>query len=309
MRQPARWTEAVDLVAMMLAIVAAALLLLGARAAGAALGAAALTILAVGSWARTRQMKELLDEVSRERDELRRQFDRVAPLAATGLASAGLAHELKNALMVTLGYAQLAARTAEKAQATEGVTTHLRTVEEQAQQLVTRLTSFVRLAAPDPQPELRPLPEILDELVQLIGPLARHRELAFEHDVEQAPPRPVLDPNLRSALLDLLLNSLDHASTTVFLRVETTDGLRLVVENDGPPVPAKLQATLFEPFVTARTGGLGLGLHRAKAAAEREAGTLSYEDRARGGARFVLALPASAPASDSEQAIDTAQNS
>lgn len=290
MRQPARFTEAVDLVAMLIAILAAALLLLGARAAGAATGAAALTILAVGSWARTRHTKAELDEVARERDELRRQLDRLSPLAATGLASAGLAHEMKNALMVTHGYAQLASRSAAREGASSAVAHHLRTVEDQALALATRLTSFVRLAAPDPTPEVRPLPEVLDELVALVGPLARYRELSFEHDVQAAPARPVNDPDLRAALLDLLLNALDHAATTVWLRVETNDGLKLVVQDDGPGVPLAMRSTLFEPFVTARPGGLGLGLHRAKRAAENDAGTLDYEEAPQGGARFVLAL-------------------
>lgn len=307
MRQPGRWTEAVDLVAMLIAIVAAALLLLGARAAGAALGAGALTILAVGSWARTRETKAALDEVTSERDELRRQVEKLSPLAATGLASAGLAHEMKNALMVTHGYAQLASRSAARAPADAAVREHLQTVEAQAQALVSRLSSFVRLAAPDPEPERRPLPDVLAELVELVGPLARFRDLTFAPDVQAAPARLVHDPDLRAALLDLLLNALDHASTRVSLRVETGDGLRLLVEDDGPGVPEALRTKLFQPFATARPGGLGLGLHRAKSAAERDAGTLRYEDVAGGGARFVLALSAEGPALTSEQPADAAQ--
>lgn len=279
----------IDAIAMLLALVSAGLLLSGHRPAGAALGAAALTVLAVGSWARTRRTQTRVAELEHENDALRQRLDHLEPLASTGLASAGLAHELKNALMVTHGFAQLARQSATEPK----VLAHLETVEGQTQRLVEQLRSFVRLAAPEPETMRRPLGEVLDELARLLAPLARHRELAFTYDFPEVESltREVTDPDLRAALLDLLLNALDHATSTVRFVVEPGDATRIIVQDDGPGVAPGMKGTLFRPFATGRLGGLGLGLHRAKAAAEREGAALGYEDVVEGGARFVMTLP------------------
>jgi signal transduction histidine kinase len=68
--------------------------------------------------------------------------------------------------------------------------------------------------------------------------------------------------------------------------------VRITVADDGPGVPAELAAKLFEPFVTARPGGSGLGLALARRVAERHGGTLALESTpGERGARFSMYLP------------------
>jgi signal transduction histidine kinase len=104
------------------------------------------------------------------------------------------------------------------------------------------------------------------------------------------------DPDkLRQAILNLVLNATQIGGAGVRVAIEVGgDGARarIAVVDDGPGVPAELAARLFEPFVTARAGGTGLGLAAARRIAERHGGTLVLESRpgARG-ARFSLYLP------------------
>jgi signal transduction histidine kinase len=49
---------------------------------------------------------------------------------------------------------------------------------------------------------------------------------------------------------------------------------------------------LFEPLITTRDGGTGLGLALVKRIVERHGGMVGYEDRTGGGARFTVRLPA-----------------
>lgn len=283
-----------DVVALALAVAAGALLLLGDRAAGAAVGALALSVLAVGSWRRARQLQATVDALRSELEPLHAALERAQPLATAGLAAAGLAHEMKNSLMVIGGFASLAKAATSDASARA----HLVTVESETSALVERVHSFVRLASPAPEPQRRPLGEILDETIRLIAPVARLRDIAFVHDVEQVRTLtlPVQDPAFRAALLDLLLNALDHARTEVRLSAELArPTLRLRVSDDGAGVPEELRATLFVPFSTARAGGLGLGLSRAREAVNAENGTLEHVSDGSPGATFILTLPAPEP--------------
>ena len=70
----------------------------------------------------------------------------------------------------------------------------------------------------------------------------------------------------------------------------------LIVQDDGPGVPAELAPTLFERFVRGagdRGGSFGLGLAIVKAVAESHGGTVALEPSDNGrGARFVVRLPA-----------------
>jgi two-component system nitrogen regulation sensor histidine kinase GlnL len=66
--------------------------------------------------------------------------------------------------------------------------------------------------------------------------------------------------------------------------------LRIEVEDDGEGVPAAIAATLFEPMVSGRADGTGLGLALAREIAREHGGDLTLQSRERG-SRFVLLLP------------------
>ena len=63
------------------------------------------------------------------------------------------------------------------------------------------------------------------------------------------------------------------------------------MEDRGPGVPRELQERIFDPFFTTRASGTGLGLSLANQIAEAHGGSIVYESREGGGARFCLRLP------------------
>jgi signal transduction histidine kinase len=69
--------------------------------------------------------------------------------------------------------------------------------------------------------------------------------------------------------------------------------VRVTVEDDGPGVSPEVQARLFEPYFSARSGGTGLGLAIVKKIVEEHGGTISAENRTEGGFRVTLDLPLS----------------
>jgi signal transduction histidine kinase len=107
------------------------------------------------------------------------------------------------------------------------------------------------------------------------------------------------DPTqLRQLFLNLIDNAVQAASPEgeVWVRAEhpvAGGRVRVAVEDTGPGVDPAVRARLFEPLVTTRVKGIGLGLALVKRIAERHGGSVSYAPREGGGARFQLELPRS----------------
>ena len=104
---------------------------------------------------------------------------------------------------------------------------------------------------------------------------------------------------LARAVRNLLDNAARHAHHRVTVGLETHNGsVVLVVDDDGPGVPAAERARVFERFTRldegrARdAGGVGLGLPMVRAIVDRHAGSVTVDDAPDGGARFVVRLPA-----------------
>lgn len=104
---------------------------------------------------------------------------------------------------------------------------------------------------------------------------------------------------LQRAVTNLIDNAVAHGSTVDVRIDDSTTLLRIVVEDDGPGIPAGDLARVTEPFVrldasrNLDTGGVGLGLAIVRDAAAYHGGRLVLESRDTGGLRAVLELPRS----------------
>ncbi len=106
------------------------------------------------------------------------------------------------------------------------------------------------------------------------------------------------DPRLLGrALSNLLRNAQKYAAASIRLSAVREEGkLLIMVEDDGPGIPEAERERIFEPFYRLdrsrdrATGGFGLGLSIARKAVLLHGGSLSVEDSALGGAKFVIAL-------------------
>ncbi len=123
-----------------------------------------------------------------------------------------------------------------------------------------------------------------------------HPEVTVE---VKAPPLPSAgDPvRLRQVLSNLLDNSAHAGARTIRLTVSSQEaGLaRILVQDDGPGVDEGLRACLFDPFVSGRARGAGLGLAIARRIVERHGGTLELVSAGPPGAAFALTLPLAGP--------------
>jgi len=144
------------------------------------------------------------------------------------------------------------------------------------------------------------LARIAVEAASELGPVSEEHEIVL--DVQPAIVQAARD-EVHRLTINLIENALRHTPPGSRIRVGTgtRDGqATLIVEDNGPGVPPELAPTLFERFVRGagdRGGSFGLGLAIVKAVAETHGGSVVLETPDDGtGARFVVTLPAQAPA-------------
>jgi signal transduction histidine kinase len=104
---------------------------------------------------------------------------------------------------------------------------------------------------------------------------------------------------LEWALESLVKNAIDALqgrSGTIILRVGAEEGMAEVrVIDDGPGVPKEIRRTLFEPGITTKRGGWGIGLALSRRVVEdAHAGALMLEPTDKG-ASFLIRLPLAEP--------------
>jgi signal transduction histidine kinase len=222
----------------------------------------------------------------RRTEESLRRLEKERRLASLGTMSAVVAHELRNPLAALKGHAQLLVESLEthpreKAQAERVVDAAWRLERLSASLLeLARTGALVREAA---------APASLVRAA--VAPLDAAR---IRLDDSRSPPRWSLDPlRFQQVITNLVENALQ--STTegpVEVRV-AEEGGRLVVEvrDHGPGVPDADRERIFEPFVTSRAKGVGLGLAVARQVVALHQGTLAVFDAPGGGACFRIEIP------------------
>jgi len=196
-------------------------------------------------------------------------------LAALGRLAGGIAHELRNPLT--------AVRMAvESTGAGEARTIALAEIDR-LDRTLRELLDFVRPRAPRKEPT-RPA-ALAEDVAALLRPQCNH--LGCELVVENEAPDAVwdVDPDrVRQAAINLVLNAAQAqpGGGRVVLR---TSARTLEVADEGAGIPEEVRDDLFEPFVTTRAAGIGLGLAVVKQVAEEHGARLHFES-AEGGTVF-----------------------
>lgn len=225
------------------------------------------------------------------RDDLLAQAEKAERLSTFGQLVGSIGHDLRNPLgVIETSLFILRGRIGEDERAKK----HVDRIGEQlgiANGIITNLLDMIRN---------KPLARETVSLAQVVAGAAeavKHPpEVAIALDGVAALPAVEGDPvQLRQVFVNLLENAVHAASPRGEVRVEgrKLDGaVELAVEDTGPGVDAATRRRLFEPLITTKDKGIGLGLALVKKIAERHGGTVTYADRAGGGARFVVRLPA-----------------
>ena len=197
-----------------------------------------------------------------------------------------VAHEMRNPLTpIRLAVAQLARSAAPpQREAIEVLVAESGRLE----QLASEFTEFGRL--PEGPAAQVDLAELLADLARTSVPPTMQVSLALD------PALPTLlghyDP-LRRAFGNIIRNAVEacEARGRIDLAARPEDGaVRIEIGDHGPGVPPDLAGRLFDPYVTGKSGGTGLGLALAKQTIEMHQGTIAVQATPGGGATFVVQM-------------------
>jgi signal transduction histidine kinase len=223
------------------------------------------------------------------REDLLAQQARAERLATFGQLVASIGHDLRNPLgVIETSLFILRGRAGDD----ERTKKHLQRIGEQlgvANGIITNLLDIIRN---------RPVSKERVNLDGVIGDaadsVARPESVRYASDGIAGLAVAGDSAQLRQVFVNLLTNAVEAVSPAGEVRVQggqAEDGVVITVEDSGPGVDATTARRLFEPLITTKEKGVGLGLALVKRIVERHGGTIDYEPRAGGGARFVVRLP------------------
>jgi signal transduction histidine kinase len=225
------------------------------------------------------QLEELTDAVQMEA-----RLRRSEGLAQLGALSAAVSHELRNPLAGISGALQVISGTLPPDAPHRGILQKVDGEVRRLNGLVSELLAFAKPRRPQiVAVDLLPAAVETVENVKIDNPT-----LSFHIE---GTGRVRADPDLlRQILHNLLRNAADAVDAGGTVLVQLTDG-GLRVADDGPGVPAELEASIFQPFETTKTRGTGLGLAISRRNAEAMSGELRLAlTRPLRGACFALDL-------------------
>ncbi len=266
---------------------------------------------------RYQELAETLAETNRKLEQAQEEARRSERLAALGQMSAGLAHEIRNPLGVIKGSAEmLTQKLGESNPLASELAGYISSETNRLSSLVTRFLDFARPlhAELTPQKITAVLDRALTSVSQSVARKDADPQPRVERNYGANLPLVPLDESLsEQAFVNLIQNAYDAmGSSGGTLRVTAArassagrDGVEVRIEDTGPGIPGELREQIFNPFVTTKKTGVGLGLSIVSRIVDGHHGTIRVGGDTESelkGASFVVFFPtseedATAPAS------------
>jgi two-component system sensor histidine kinase HydH len=247
-------------------------------------------------------LSDTLEDTNRQLRRVEAEARRSERLAALGQLSAGLAHEIRNPLGVIKGSAEMLARKLRDAQPlTAELAGNISSEVNRLNELVARFLDFARPLRLDLQP--RQVTEIVDHAAESARAQMPEAQVNIErHYAPGLPPVLVDERFCESVFSNLITNAYQAMDGRGVLRLSAAkessngaNGVSVTVEDSGPGVSAEMREQIFNPFITSKKDGVGLGLSIVAKIVDEHRGWIRLDPDSPKGARFRVFLPSAPP--------------
>ena len=236
---------------------------------------------------------EQLADANRTLKEAEAAMRRSERLAALGQMSAGLAHELRNPLGTMKASAEMLVKNVEPTnELAREMAGFISTEVDRTNSLITRFLDFARPLAVRLAPT--ELHEILDRAV---ADLERHQPpldvVIYKNYAPEIPPIPLDAELMERVIYNLLLNAAQASPPQGPITLKTRlldDMAEIAVIDRGTGIDPKHQESIFNPFFTTKSSGVGLGLAIVSKIVDEHGGKISVESEPGSGTIFRIHL-------------------
>lgn len=216
-------------------------------------------------------------------------------LSMTGKIARSIAHEVRNPLTnLSLALEQLKDEIPEEVEDAE---LYFNIIERNAGRIGTLVTELLDSSKPKSlQLSRQPLNDVVKESVKLVKDRLKLQHMRLKEAYGKGLPEIALDPDqIKIALLNVLINAIEAMKPDVGeLQISTTmedADLVLRIKDNGRGIPQEDIGKLFEPFFTAKKGGMGLGLTTFQNIIQSHLGKVKVESEPGIGTTFIISFP------------------
>jgi two-component system sensor histidine kinase HydH len=242
---------------------------------------------------RYRKLTGDLEQANRNLQQAEAAMRRADRLAALGQLSAGLAHELRNPLGTIKASSEMLTRNlpAENELASE-MAGFISSEVDRTNSLVTRFLDFARPLSLKPTPA--DITQSIDRAIQQVEREVSGRATVIRNYSPDLGPVPIDAEMIERVFYNLILNAVqaspEGAAVTVKTK-RTDDGAEIAVIDRGSGIERDRMETIFNPFVTTKPNGVGLGLPIVSKIVDEHGGKLTVDSEPAKGSVFRVILP------------------
>jgi signal transduction histidine kinase len=248
--------------------------------------------------AKVAQRTLALEERTHALQAAQEQLVRSEKLATVGQLTASIAHEVNNPIAVIQGNLDLMRELLGPAGQAR-VAPELRLVDEQIERMrliVTQLLQFARPTEYAGYVEAVDTARALDDGLVLVNHLLARTGIRVQRDARATRSVAINRQELQQVLVNLLVNAIHAMGSGGTLALAARDAganeVEISVADSGPGLSAAVLQQLFQPFVSGKKDGTGLGLWISRGIVERYGGDILAANGPRGGAVFTVRLKA-----------------
>ncbi len=237
-------------------------------------------------------------ESERRLQAVQSELVHVSRLTEMGQMAAGLAHELNQPLAAIGNYIAACQRLLERGKPEDAASAAQKAGDQvkRAGEIIRRLRDFVRRH--DGEKREEQLAKVVEEATALA--FAGMKSLGASVDLRIAPEASsaFIDKiQIQQVLVNLIRNALEAMSQsprrelTIATAPRDVNWVEIRVSDTGPGLAPEVRQKLFQPFISTKTGGMGVGLSICRSIVEAHGGDLIAGDNDGGGTTFSMTLP------------------